>query len=386
MAFNQTDNTQLAVVEPSAEEDALVQRFVEASREMAPTIQVTLAKRIVRPGSNRVVCLAARTSVPLSDDEAASVSDLALRLSDGTNVVLSLSFFNDTEYSDAITLSRSVFTPERYSARSDSKLGVVLVALAIIALSGFCLSATGTVGRLLHPDKATKAAGLIHKSNRAPKSGAAAANAFKPTQKRRPAQVVRSKRSSAGMPSKSPSQGKPVIAGVRRGKSMYPRRDTWLVPPPPPMVYSLPIGMPLDAYRFDLPRSPGAVGKPVISSAVSTKEAAITKAHSAAPATAGGASQERKGGASTALSSPEPKPLPEGKPVSARQEALSFPIAAEPARASLARGAGTPAAPVAGQSAGSIQPPRTGISGLRAPVPGDDGTDVHLERLVMPAQ
>jgi hypothetical protein len=62
---------------------------------LAPTVQVSLAKRIIHPGTNKVVCLAAKTTVPMEEDELASVSDLALRLSDGTNVQLSMSFFND---------------------------------------------------------------------------------------------------------------------------------------------------------------------------------------------------------------------------------------------------------------------------------------------------
>jgi hypothetical protein len=80
---------------PATDENALVERFVEASRELLPSIQVALTKRIYQPGSNRVLCLAAHTTMPLDDEQVASVSDLALRLSDGTSVALSLSFFNE---------------------------------------------------------------------------------------------------------------------------------------------------------------------------------------------------------------------------------------------------------------------------------------------------
>src|SRR6266446_512521 len=106
---------QVVLPEPATEENTIIERFIEASREIAPTIQVTLAKRIVQPGSNRILCLAARTSMPLNDDQAASVSDLALRLSDGTNVALTLSLFNDSAGSECIPLSRSMYDPNRYS-------------------------------------------------------------------------------------------------------------------------------------------------------------------------------------------------------------------------------------------------------------------------------
>jgi hypothetical protein len=130
------------------EENTVVDRFVERSREIVPGVEVTLAKRILRPGSNRVVCLAARTSVPINDDEMASVSDLALRLSDGTNVRLSLSFFNDavreTITGETITetvsggapFNRYTYDPKRYTGRDDSKLGTVLMAMFLVAVAG----------------------------------------------------------------------------------------------------------------------------------------------------------------------------------------------------------------------------------------------------------
>lgn len=139
---------------PEEEEEQVVQRFMEASRELAPTVQVSLAKRIIRPGSNKVVCLAARTTVPLNDDELASVSDLALRLSDGTNVKLSLSFFND-EYAVeplpsarakeplCIPMSRSFFDPNRYApykAKNDSKLGMAICTVVLGVAAGLFIA------------------------------------------------------------------------------------------------------------------------------------------------------------------------------------------------------------------------------------------------------
>lgn len=152
MSYNQQ-----TLVAPPDEEVRVIDSFLEASREINPTVQVTLAKRIVRPGSNKVLCLAARTSVPLNEDEMASVSDLALRLSDGTNVKLSLSFFND-EYgmvpvsepqpvhraiagpsAPYISMSRSFFDPSRYTpyqSRNESKLGMAVFTVILGITAG----------------------------------------------------------------------------------------------------------------------------------------------------------------------------------------------------------------------------------------------------------
>lgn len=152
MSYNQQ-----TLVAPPDEEVRVIDSFMEASREINPTVQVTLAKRIVRPGSNKVLCLAARTSVPLNEDEMASVSDLALRLSDGTNVKLSLSFFND-EYgmvpvpepqpvhraiagpsAPYISMSRSFFDPSRYTpyqSRNESKLGMAIFTVILGITAG----------------------------------------------------------------------------------------------------------------------------------------------------------------------------------------------------------------------------------------------------------
>lgn len=149
-------NEQTLVAAPD-EEGRVIDSFVEASREINPTVQVTLAKRIVRPGSNKVLCLAARTSVPLNEDEMASVSDLALRLSDGTNVKLSLSFFNDEfgmvptpepqpvhrsiagPSAPYISMSRSFFDPSRYTpyqSRNESKLGMAIFTVVLGITAG----------------------------------------------------------------------------------------------------------------------------------------------------------------------------------------------------------------------------------------------------------
>ncbi|HEY9755014.1 MAG TPA: hypothetical protein V6C97_07635 [Oculatellaceae cyanobacterium] len=122
---------------PSATDDEsqVVERFMEASRDLVPNVQITLAKRIIRPGTNKVVCLAAKTSIPLHDDEVASVSDLALRLSDGTNVALSLSFFNDQGVEYATPLKRYVYSPADYNKKNRSHLGLVLMGMAAVFMA-----------------------------------------------------------------------------------------------------------------------------------------------------------------------------------------------------------------------------------------------------------
>src|SRR5262249_28096730 len=110
---------------------------------MTPGIQVRLAKRFVRPGSNKITCLAAQTSVPLHDDELASVSNLALKLSDGTNVVMSLSFFDDAAgiAPPVLTANRSVINPNLYEIKTDSaRLSKVLIAMALGGFLGCWLS------------------------------------------------------------------------------------------------------------------------------------------------------------------------------------------------------------------------------------------------------
>jgi len=133
--------TQLVIPE-SREDSAVLERFVEASKELVPGVQVSLAKRIVRPGSNRVLCLAASTSGPLDEDAEASISNLALRLSDGTNVVLSLSFFNDQSLpayafpgAGTVPVNHYVYEPEQCAAPDDSRFFTLVVALVLGTLA-----------------------------------------------------------------------------------------------------------------------------------------------------------------------------------------------------------------------------------------------------------
>lgn len=133
---------------PATEEESRAVTVEPVGTSIAPTVQVSLAKRIVHPRTNKVVCLAAQTEVPIEEDELASVSDLALRLSDGTNVRLSMSFFNENLVSASFMpgMARKAarpeppiytYDPERYETHRapDQSWRLVLVFGGICAIT-----------------------------------------------------------------------------------------------------------------------------------------------------------------------------------------------------------------------------------------------------------
>jgi hypothetical protein len=125
--------------------------------DMAPGVQIRLAKRFVRPGSKKVTCLAAQTTVPLHDDERASVSNLALKLSDGTNVVLSLSFFEDGEapHMGTMPVADSFAAPKLNKPKADWSLGKILVAMTLGAALGTWFSGGDRISDLSQMTNAT---------------------------------------------------------------------------------------------------------------------------------------------------------------------------------------------------------------------------------------
>lgn len=137
-------NERNLVPSPSEMNFGMTESYVDDKHGgMAPGVQIRLAKRFVRPGSKKVTCLAAQTTVPLHDDERASVSNLALKLSDGTNVVLSLSFFEDAEAPamEAMPVGEAFSAPTLSKPKADWSLGKVLIAMTIGATVGTCLTA-----------------------------------------------------------------------------------------------------------------------------------------------------------------------------------------------------------------------------------------------------
>ncbi len=175
-----TKDRDLEVVSEHYPEAVGEQRYEALDLNFPTTVQVTLAKRIIRAGSNKVLCLAAQTSVPLHDDDLASVSDLGLKLSDGTSVVLSLSSFNDksgTAYqrntspgnwgrshpsvvASSVTCERiydpARYEPDRFKVRSMPAFPMLIVILAVAAgLAAFHWTNKGApatvVTRPVHP-------------------------------------------------------------------------------------------------------------------------------------------------------------------------------------------------------------------------------------------
>lgn len=250
--------TQVNLPALSDEESTVVEHFIERSREIAPTVEVTLAKRILRPGSNRVVCLAARTSVPLNDEDTASVSDLALRLSDGTNVVLSLSFFNDTTAGDFIPFTPYSFNPNRYSMHSDSKLGMVLLAICMVGSAAVYSMSNGPLSKYMQAKPivkamATGAGGSLLKcipvNPSLVKPAAVSAAALVP--KLPPVNFGRTapKAVISGNGENSRVRSKVKRSGTRsRNSSSMPAPNEEMLVPPPPATYVPPYGYPVQIY------------------------------------------------------------------------------------------------------------------------------------------
>jgi len=85
----------------------------------------------------------AQTSGPIAEEDEESVSNLALRLADGTNVQLSLSFFNDNQPALAgasmggggrratfAPFNTYVYEPRSYTIhKSESKLPLIMLSL-----------------------------------------------------------------------------------------------------------------------------------------------------------------------------------------------------------------------------------------------------------------
>ncbi len=260
------------IIKADSQEEAVVQQFIQASRDIIPTVEVSLAKRIVRPGSNRVLCLAAHTSIPLSETDIASVSDLALKLSDGTNVRLSLSFFNDATCNDLIpsmpsiptiqTFQRTVYDPHRYERQlhKEPKFSLVFTSMAVLAASGLffvCPQAMELIQPLLEPlpvktakssvapiqshnvtvAKKTPSTKVVSEQPQSPEVGKKEASGSKSRQTSRSSKRIArhnsgSKTVASAKSSSSPQSHHKASAGGRR--------ESFLIPPPPPVAVSFP--------------------------------------------------------------------------------------------------------------------------------------------------
>lgn len=282
------------------EENAVLERFIEASREIAPSMQVTLAKRFVQPGSNRVLCLAAKTTVPLNENELASVSDLAIRLSDGTNVVLSLSMFDESTGASyyqqpfqqqqrpvyqqnpfprpayANPYPQHAYEPYRYEVHvtEKSKLGPFFVLTTLFMTGAFYLCVNWTPAMTANLEdilRHTPLSGLMKSPVGANLYPASAPNVtlVKATTFPVPAKnfgkpnALPSSRTTAKVSANAKSQPASIKASharstnVRQKISGMPRsadhvrgKGSIFVPPPPPTIYTLPAGPPPAMAQF----------------------------------------------------------------------------------------------------------------------------------------
>jgi hypothetical protein len=130
-----------------AHHDELVQQVLDNPRELAPSVQVRFAKRVGRPGNSRVMMMDAHTSGPIGEDGEDTESKLALKLADGTNVQLSLSFFNENQpalaglsgggggrRSSFTPFNAYMYEPRTYSVneRESSKLPAIMCAMTFM--------------------------------------------------------------------------------------------------------------------------------------------------------------------------------------------------------------------------------------------------------------
>jgi hypothetical protein len=182
-----------------------------------------------------------------------------LRLSDGTNVALSLSFFNEQCATEYATFTHNYYDPHRYPEQADSKLGIVVVATTLAAAAAFFSLVQGPLNSLVNPKTAFAfitvppakwpAPPPAPKADVAPvKPGAASVAAPRTATKKSPGSSrvkVRQARSRAA-----------------RTTNSFPRSSVF-VPPPPPFAFSLPDGRPLSPYDvFPKMQSPATTSKP----------------------------------------------------------------------------------------------------------------------------
>jgi hypothetical protein len=271
------------------EESSVVEQFIENSKGIVPGLQVTLARRVVMPGSKKVLCMAAHTSVPLNDDEVSSVSQLALRLSDGTSCLLSLQFFNDTTGSEYVppTYNSFVYDPERYNTvQGQSNLGIFLVATALCAIVCFYHVAKNNIPSNVQSKPITKSVSSLSRV-------AAPKPALKPSLKPTNASTAKASQPREAVSPVKQSTHPTITAKAPHASSASHARATqavrspvqqFFVPPPPPMVYSWPA-----ARQFGFPppdQVPAQITPPPAAKpALKTKPTADFTTAKTAPAT-----------------------------------------------------------------------------------------------------
>lgn len=277
------------LIPSSTEEDSRSISVEPGGTELASTMQVSLAKRIIQPGTNRVVCLAAQTTVPMEEDDIASVSDLALRLSDGTNVKVSMSFFNDVALGGAFpeATARRVYDPDWYDNHrapdSSNRLWLVFAAFLAVAFGSFCYFLPGGIDKLAAEIVARMphmAAPIIMQASPSRTAAPPSAQQIQPT-----ANVTTSSRKAKrtnkvakDQPNKSSrrSSGKTKDGSIKVSRSSSFTGKSMLIPPPPPTAFAIPISQ-MAMYNMPPYAMPGAPAETPVKSAVYKPKAKPSK-------------------------------------------------------------------------------------------------------------
>jgi len=272
-------NNQLTVPEVSEQQnelvhrDELVQQVLDNPHELAPSVQVRFAKRVGRPGNSRVMMMDAQTSGPIGEEGEDTESKLALRLADGTNVQLSLSFFNENQPALAgvggggggrrtnfAPFNTYMYEPRTYSVnqRESNQLPAIMFAMTFM-LGAACygmLVLTGQVHDqlgILQKLQMSKQITVNALNKPAAKSAPKVASAKVPTVS------VTSARATETMPAPPPvtllnndsarASTKKVHSRSTRSHEQTPtqithsshsQRGEFFVPPPPPMAFNSP--------------------------------------------------------------------------------------------------------------------------------------------------
>ncbi len=273
-------NNQLTVPETSDDQIALVQQILDDPRELAPSVQVRFAKRIGRPGSSRVMLMDAQTSGPIAEEDEESVSNLALRLADGTNVQLSLSFFNDNQPALAgagvggggrrptfAPFNTYVYEPRSYTIhKSESKLPLIMMTTAIVLAASCYGFITGPFSNYLQtktakpataastPKAASTKNATVHAAPKivhepipaAPPINLEVPNQFKSSSKKMSSATRTSRTHSQSQSSRTEhtSRNEMFVPPPPPMSFASAPRANGFVPPPPPTPYTLPAGIP----------------------------------------------------------------------------------------------------------------------------------------------
>ncbi|CAN5728249.1 hypothetical protein BH10CYA1_BH10CYA1_50390 [soil metagenome] len=256
---------QLTVPQVFNERDELVQQVLDNPRELAPSVQVRFAKRVGRPGNSRVMMMDAHTCGPIGEEGEDSESKLALRLADGTNVQLSLSFFNENQPALAgvggagggrrtnfARFDTYVYEPRTYSIneRNSSKLPAIMVSMAFM-LGAACYGVFFLTGQVRE-----QAAMFPKYQLSKPVSKSALAAVAKPSPVKAPAKVVPVVHAAAKVgiepiaaaPPITLSEAAPTKTNTKKTFARFARsheqtqishspRGEFFVPPPPPMTF-----------------------------------------------------------------------------------------------------------------------------------------------------